>query len=862
MRSLLPLLPKPGRYAGLEEGAVRKDPASVRLRAALAFPDLYEVGMSYLGQKILYGQINAREDCLAERVFAPCRDAGRILRERQKLLGTLESGTPLADFHLLGFSVTHELCYTNVLYMLDLAGIPFRAADRGDDLTRWPTVIAGGGCALSAEPLAPFMDCMCLGDGEALLPDLLDLLIRAHGEAWSRSRFLLEASRVPGVYIPALFEARDGIMTPLAPAVPRPVRRIVNDLDAAPYPRAQVLPTGAVHNRLSLEIARGCTRGCRFCQAGMIYRPVRERSLPELTRLAEESLDATGFDELSFLSLSSGDFSGLRALFDASAERCAARQTALALPSLRVGSVDDSIMARIAGIRRTGATLAPEAGTQRLRDVINKGVTEEELITHVQKLMQHGWQRVKLYFMIGLPTERDEDIDAILDLCLKTRDAAGRGGPRLQVTCAISPFVPKPHTPFQWEAQIPLEEMRRRIGRLIALFKGRKGLTLRWHEAEMSVLEGVFSRGDRRLAPVLERAYAKGAIFGSWAEGFSFAPWAEALAECGLTVEEYTGPREPGAPLPWDHLENGVDPAFLLRERARALKEATSPDCRYGACLNCGVCETKAGPSRLAVPGVEPDVRNRLNFAQRDQSSEAPARDEQGRLVLPPRANAAPPDTAPELGVKAVRFRVHHRKDGAAVFLSQLELQSVLERALRRAGLPLAFSRGFHPLPLFSFGRALPVGVRSLDEWFCITLREPLTADRAAALLGPRLPEGLAITRVENLPVTGRVPQAQREFFFFEHLGDIVEQQRFLEHWRAFAQAQNFPWTYATKKGERTRDLRALAASVDFPEDGGVRCTLDWTTDYLSPLVLARAAGRENDPSRLRVTKLAQIFGT
>jgi radical SAM-linked protein len=423
------------------------------------------------------------------------------------------------------------------------------------------------------------------------------------------------------------------------------------------------------------------------------------------------------------------------------------------------------------------------------------------------------------------------------------------------VTAAISPFVPKAHTPFQWEAQLTLEETRERIGYLIGLFKGRKNLVLRWHEAQASCLEGVFSRGDRRLAEVLERAYAKGAIFSNWMEGFSLAPWLEALEECGQRMEDWIGSRAPGAPLPWDHLESGLDPAFLLRERERALAGLSSPDCRYGACLQCGVCDTQARPSRLRWTDAAPPIRQRLNFTARDQESHAPSRDGEGRLILPP-GRAEPPRIAPELGVKAVRYRIWHCKEGGAAFLSQLELQTVLERAMRRAGLPLSFSRGFHPLPLLSFGRALPVGVCSRAEWFSITLRKHLSAEEVHERLAPRLPDGMDILRVEATDDPTR--QAQAETFRIAHTGTAREREAFLQKWREFARLESLIWTRATKKGERSADLRALVTKLEYDADGAVLCTTDWSGGYLSPLALARAVSGEENILRLAVMKLAQ----
>lgn len=897
MKELLPLLPHPSHYIGIEEGAVRKAPGRVRLRCALAFPDLYEVGMSYLGQKILYGILNGRDDIAAERVFAPSPEAGELLRGHGVPLATLESDTPLGKIDLLGFAVTHELCFTNVLYMLDLAGIPLRSAARDEDLAACPLVVAGGGCAISAEPLAPFMDLMLLGEGEAMLPELCDLLIRAREAGWPRSRLIREATAIPGVYAPSLYthDAAGGV-TPLSADTPRPGRRVVADLDAAPYPQRQVVPFGAVHNRLSLEIARGCTRGCRFCQAGILYRPARERSLDNIQRTLAACLSETGFDDVSFLSLSTGDFSALKTLFLGVADRCAAEQIAVSLPSLRVGSLDPDIMARMAGIRRTGATLAPEAGSQRLRDVINKGVTEDELLAHVRALAAYGWQQVKLYFMIGLPTETRADLDAIVDLCRKARDAAGR--PRLQITAAISPFVPKPHTPFQWEPQMPVEEIRASIQYLRDLFRAEKSLKLRWHEPDMSRLEGILSRGDRRLADVVESAYRKGALFASWVDHFQLEPWLEALAEHGLSEEAYTGPRPifldapdaldepdaapstaapgtaagdmpdgtPGeaprgergsggalrpAPLPWDHLEAGVSRAFLLRERERALAGARTEDCRYAACRQCGACDT-ARPSLL--PGADGPYRNRLNFPARDQTASLPPPERPAKREKP-----AAPELNPALTARAARYRVWHSKEDEAAYISQLELQTLLDKAMRRAGLPLSFSQGFHPMPLLSFGRALPVGVQSRAEWFSVTLREPMSAAEVMARLAPRMISGMRLLEAVPIPIHDKSFGGRRESFVLRCLkrGD---ERAFAEAWAAFAASPSFLFARETKKGPVESDLRPLVAAVEQPEEGETRFTTDWSGSYLSPLTLARAITPWLGPHELRLIKTAQTL--
>lgn len=851
MRELLPLFPKPGHYAGIEEGARIKNPASVSLRIGLAFPDSYEVGMSYLGHKILYDIINSNPRWWAERVMAPGIEAGKILSERNAPLATLESDTPLGDLHLLGFAITHELCYTDVLRMLDLARIPLRSLDRSENIRETPIIMAGGGAMLGAEPLTPFLDLAALGDGEEMMPEILELLEKALEANWSRSRFLEEARHIPGVYVPAFFEhAKDGNLISKYPGY-RPARRVVADLDAAPYPARQVVPIGAIHERLVLEIARGCSRGCRFCHAGSVYRPVRERSVETINKIMRDSLKATGFEEISLLSLSAGDYSALKTLCCSLYSTCAAKQITLSLPSLRVGSVDEDIMSLMASLRRTGVTLAPEAGSQRLRDIINKGITEEGLISHARKLAAHGWKQIKLYFMIGLPGETDDDLRQIAALCKKVREAGRPDYAPIQVTAALSPFVPKPFTPFQWEAQADRDEIMRRINLVRDCMKNSKGLTVHWHDPDSSYLEGLLSRSGRELADVVEKAYKKGAIFCGWNEFFDLRPWLEAFEECGIDIPKLLDARPEDKILPWDHLEGGVSKHFLLTERKRAHAAKVTDDCRYNACRQCGACDTKAGLSLL--PRASGGIKKRLVYEERDQAS--------------PGIALTPPVRFPQAATLA-HYRIWHAKMGNFAWISQLELQSVIERTLRRARLPLAFSKGFHPLPQLSFGRALPVGVRSEVEWFGITLTDFMAPLKITALLKQYLPEDLGILHINPTDKKRKTEQAIAETFRIE-----FEDETLLPSTAAsfadFAAADEFTLERVTKKGQRTDNIRPLLLnwSIHMGEQGksSIIFTADWSDSYLSPLLLAQTilSPGKPDPEFLchaQIIKTAQIF--
>lgn len=834
MKELLPLFSRPSHYLGTEINSIHKDPDSVRAHVALAFPDLYDVGMSYLGQKILYDVINQHPEFYAERVFAPTLDVVDVLRQHQTALATLESDTPLHKLDAVLFSLTHELCYTNVLYMLDAAQIPLHAAQRGPE---HPLIIAGGGCTCNAEPVAPFFDVMVLGDGEEIVLEILDLLGQSREQGWERSALIQALASLPGIYVPG-FGAGD---SPL----PMVEKRLVRDMNQALFPTRQIVPFGKpVHDRFSVEIARGCTRGCRFCQAGMIYRPVRERSVDTLSALISQGLAATGSEELSFLSLSTGDFSSLEALFLSSYRKCLEEQVSISLPSLRVGSVSAELMALMGRIRHTGLTLAPEAGTQRLRDVINKGVTEEALLAHTAQAFELGWQQVKLYFMIGLPTETTADLDGILDLCLKVAASAGPKAKRLQITAAVSPFVPKPHTPFQWEAQISMEETEERIAYLRSLFRPYKKLKLKWHHSHMSFLEGVFSRGDRHLAKVVEDAYQRGAVFTSWSDHLDLEPWQAAFAEAGITASDYLLARDLDQPLPWDHLQCGVSREFLLTERARALREAQTPDCRYAACRSCGVCTLDGRTSLLTEQARAGEILPVVNLAQRDQ--------EQG---------SAPESVqrTEDMHYKARRFRLWYSKIGPARYLSQLELQRIFERAFRRVALPLSFSSGFHPAPLVSFARALPVGVGSVCEWMDFFVRERIEPDTVLTRLHHEFPGGMRAVQVQELACQGKAPVSVGETFTLS-FSRAQDEERYAHALQEFMRAETWVVPKLTKKGEPGElDIRSMVADARLAHQG-YELEFDWRGGYVSPVFILQGIDGEFSLLHGQLTKIGQYF--
>ncbi len=813
IKKLLPLVRRPSRYIGGEVNSIKKDLSRVALKYALAFPDSYEVGMSHLGMQILYQILNSRDDIACERVFAPWTDMETLLREKGLPLSTLESGLTLSDCHIIGFSLQYELSYTNILNMLDLGGVPLRAAGRtGAD----PFVFGGGPLTCNPEPVAPFFDAFLLGDGEEAALEMADVVMEGRKRGLERGEILKNLAGVRGVYVPSFFEVfynDDNTVSevrPLLEGYEAVEKRLIMDLGAY-LPARPIVPfTETIHDRVTVEINRGCTRGCRFCQAGMLYRPVRERSPAGIIEIIEKALAATGYDDVSLLSLSAGDYGPIAPLLKGLMKVLEPERIALSLPSLRVGTLGTALASEIRKVRKTGFTLAPEAGTERLRRVINKGIREEDLMRAVREVFGLGWRAMKLYFMIGLPTETEEDVLGICELAERVkkeaRTAVGSGGGRgrgrggLRISVSVSSFIPKPFTPFQWEPQVGAEELKRLQGLLRKRLTGQ-GIDFKWHAPQMSLLEGVFARGDRRLADVIEGAFRLGCRFDGWGEKFDYALWEEAFSAVGIDPGFYTARRRGRDEVfPWDHLSPGVDRGFLYEQLQRSLKAEQTPDCREGACSVCGVCDHRTVKNVLTeAPVPEPAARERRR-----------------------------PENLPSYKV-GLRFT----KTGSLRFLGHLEVMKVVKRLVRRAGLPLKYSSGFHPMPRISFSEPTPLGVESLDERLELTLLgPPIPVDEIITRLNREAPQGMSFSALCNQGLKPRkrsVMMKKTEYVAsFEDApsGFDIDSERIDGFIKDFVSRDTLPAVITKGEKSRTIDLRQQIGEIRRLDGEGVKFVL------------------------------------
>jgi radical SAM family uncharacterized protein/radical SAM-linked protein len=770
IQDILPLVEKPSRYLGTEINSVKKNHPAVALRFALAFPDLYEIGSSHFGLQILYSILNQEKEIAAERVFAPGLDMADFLRSRGLPLFSLESRLPLNQFDIIGFSLLYELNFTNIIGMLDLGGIPFLASAR---TSLHPVIIAGGPCTCNPEPVAELFDAIVVGDGEAVVLEMARSWLK-----WKQTRTggnrkkLLEVwGQIPGVYIPSFFTPEytpEGLQ--LLKSRPtgydaRVVRAVVPTMAAAPFPEAPILPYGKpVHDRLRLEVARGCTRGCRFCQAGIIYRPVRERAPEDLMKLSATALAATGHEDLSLLSLSTGDYGCLSALLQKMMVKCEAEKTAVSFPSLRIGTLTPELMTLVKRVRKTGFTLAVEAGSQRLRNVINKNITEDAIFETVAQAFKHGWQVIKLYFMIGLPTETEEDLAAIVGLVHKLRNIKILRGGRAKINVSVATFIPKAHTPFQWFGQISLEESKRKIFWLQNQLR-LGGVHFKWQDPEVSLLEGLWARGDRKLTRLLLDAYGKGCQFDAWSDHFRFDRWREAIQDTGIDLGFYIHrDRDPDEALPWDHIQTRVSKEFLKREWQKALSGELTPDCRSGSCSQCGACDFNT-----IFPRVFKECR--LNSGD-------------------PPAVVSSDETE--------TFEVTYSKTDDARFFGHLEMAAIFTRAIRRARIPVKYSQGFHPLPKVSFQDPLPVGMESEAETFHISVAPGIAPGALKRALNAQLPSGLAIQNCKAIPHAKRMGKPSARVEYQVVLKDGVFEAAHLEE---FKRAKNFVFSRQTRKG-------------------------------------------------------------